>query len=172
MRSASRLLAFLTLALVILVACGPLEPATPAPPATPPAEVPAELRETEMAITEGVNDQRREQGLNPLEHRDDLAAVARSYSERMLEEGFFGHVDPEGEDVSDRVLDAGISFLAVGENLYLGEGPIDHVEASVSGWMQSPGHRQNILREQFSQTGVGMAREGNQVRVTQVFLGP
>jgi uncharacterized protein YkwD len=163
-----------------LTACAPDEPAT-TPAATPagtpsgtPA-APAEAVETERAITEAVNDQRREHGLEPLEHRDDLAEVARRFSQQMIDEQFFDHVDPAGESVADRVRDAGITFRVVGENLYGAEGPVgmvDHVERSVSGWMDSPGHRENILREAFTQTGVGMASDGTTVRVTQVFLTP
>jgi uncharacterized protein YkwD len=122
-----------------------------------------------------INDQRREHGLEPLEHRDDLAAVAREFSAQMIDEEFFDHVDPAGESVADRVRAADIGFTVVGENLYGAEAPagmLDHVERSVSGWMDSPGHRENILRDVFTQTGVGMAREGDVVRVTQVFLTP
>lgn len=152
-------------------------PATATPGGSPAttADVTAETREIEMAITEAVNAQRREHGLGPLEHRDDLAAVARSYSAEMVEQDFFDHVDPSGQSVSDRVREAGITYTAVGENLYGASGPVgmvDHVERSVSGWMDSPGHRENILREVFTQTGVGMSSDGDTVRITQVFLTP
>lgn len=169
----------------LLAACtggdGTLSPASPTVPGsptlprspTPTADAPSEIRKLELAIAQAVNERRQEHGLDPLTSREDLAAVARDYSERMLEEDFFDHVGPQGGNVADRVRDAGITFTAVGENLYLGEGPIDHVEAAVSGWMGSPDHRENILREVFTHTGVGMAREGNDVRVTQIFLtGP
>lgn len=139
---------------------------SPSPAITP------EVREAELAIAEAVNDERRKEGLEPLETRADLTMVARQYSERMLEEDFFDHVGPEGNDVADRLRDAGIQFRAVGENIYMGRGPVDHVETAVSGWMRSPGHRENILRDVFSQTGVGMARRGDTVYVTQVFLTP
>jgi uncharacterized protein YkwD len=65
-----------------------------------------------------------------------------------------------------------ITFTGVGENLYLGLGPIDHVERAVEGWMESPGHREVMLSEIFTQTGVGMARRGEDVRVTQIFVRP
>jgi uncharacterized protein YkwD len=152
-------------------------PAAAAPQLTPPgtAEVPADIRETETAITAAINDQRREHGLEPLEHQDDLAVVARDFSAQMIEQDFFDHIDPAGESVADRVRAAGITFTVVGENLYGASGPVgmvDHVERSVSGWMESPGHRENILREEFTQTGVGMAWIDDTVRITQVFLRP
>jgi uncharacterized protein YkwD len=179
MRNLNALCLALALALS-LAACAPGDAET-TPAATPqwtPAETPAaapEVRRTEMAITEAINDQRQEHGLEPLEHRDDLAEIARQFSQQMVDEQFFDHVDPAGESVADRVRDTGITFTAVGENLYGAEGPVgmvDHVERSVSGWMDSPGHRENILREVFTQTGVGMASDGTTVRVTQVFLTP
>lgn len=131
-----------------------------------------EIRELEQSIAEGINEERQDEGLATLEWRDDLARVARDYSRRMLEEGFFDHVSPEGESIADRVRDGGINFTAVGENLYQGDGPVDHVSTAVSGWMDSPGHRENILREVFTQTGVGLAREGDRVIATQIFLTP
>ncbi len=158
--------------LLAVAACAAVDTTPPPSTPSPATELPAGLRETELEIADAVNERRRQHGLAPLESRDDLGAVARDYSQRMLEEGFFDHVAPDGSTVADRVLDAGIIFTAVGENLYLGDGPIDHVEVSVTGWMESPGHRENILREAFTQTGVGMARDGNDVRITQIFLTP
>lgn len=167
-----------------LLSCqaGESEPSQPGGPASPaggtasPVALPTgateEIREQELAIAEGVNDERQAQGLATLEWRGDLARVAREYSRRMLDEGFFDHVSPEGESIADRVRDAGITFTAVGENLYQGDGPLDHVSTAVDGWMDSPGHRENILREVFTQTGVGLARQGDRVIATQIFLTP
>lgn len=182
MLATCRLLTLVLLAGMLVGACTERGSPDGSPPfATPAATMPAgeatadatpEVREAELTIAQSVNDERREQGLEPLETRADLALVARQYSQRMLEEGFFDHVDPQGNDVADRVREAGILFTAVGENIYKGQGPVDHTETAVDGWMRSPGHRENILREVFTQTGVGMARRGNTVYVTQVFLTP
>jgi uncharacterized protein YkwD len=147
-------------------------PDTASPAATEAADVPDEIREMEQQITERVNDERRAEGLDPLEHRDDLARVARDYSRLMMEEEFFAHEGPEGGTVADRVREEGITFTAVGENLFTSEGPVDHVDVAVEGWMQSPGHRENILRDMYTHTGVGMVLEGGTAYVTQVFLTP
>lgn len=147
---------------------------TASPPisATPGATVSEPAAQMEADIRQRINDIRQENGLQRLEPREDLAAVARDYSQQMLREDFFAHQAPDGDMVSDRVGGAGISFSAVGENLFKSVGPVDHVQASVEGWMDSSGHRQNILREIFTQTGVGVAFEGDTFYVTQIFLRP
>lgn len=134
----------------------------------------AELADVESRIMDGVNVERQKNGLTPLAGNDVLHDVARTYSRRMADESFFSHDSPSGDSVQDRVEARGLRFRAVGENLFQAV----HVPAgdlarvAVEGWMNSPGHRGNILGTAYEQTGVGVWQVGNTTYVTQVFFTP
>ncbi|MUL39254.1 CAP domain-containing protein [Gloeocapsopsis dulcis] len=134
-----------------------------------PAQTP-NIAEMEAAIHQQINEIRLENNLQPLENNERLAQVARQYSQRMAQENFFSHTGPDGDTPAQRVRDGGIIYLMVGENLFRGTNISDPVSAAVQGWMDSPGHRKNILRSVFAETGVGVWREGNQYYITQMFL--
>lgn len=131
-----------------------------------------ETRRMEQRIVEGVNEQRREEGLQPLEAVPQLNEIARGYSRRMAKEDFYGHVAPDGQTLQDRFQQAGVRFSYVGENIYKSWRMNNPAESAVQGWMKSPGHRENILRPQFTQSGVGVWKEGETVYATQVFRRP
>ena len=118
-----------------------------------PADGPADERAGELASL--VNAHRLARGCEPLRWSPDLAAVAASHSVAMRDEGFFGHVDPEGRDASVRVRGAGItSWRLVAENLAL----TPRAPAEVLGmWLDSPGHRGNIENCALRDHGVGRA---------------
>jgi uncharacterized protein YkwD len=119
-----------------------------------------------------INQIRKSQGLEALEPDAQLDAIARSYSRRMALEGFMGHQDPGGENVVDRLREAGVPFEHVGENIFRVENATSlrkAAQVTVDGWMDSPGHRENILRG-FSRTGMGAWRRGDDIFVTQIFL--
>lgn len=124
----------------------------------------------EEGVRQRINEKRREHGLSPLQGSDEVAQVAREHSRRMAEEKFFGHVDPAGRAFFDRLRGAGIDYRAAAENIFSSTNVPDPVESAVKGWMGSPGHRANILRPEFNQTGVGIWREGDTFYFTQVFL--
>lgn len=135
-----------------------------------------QVRAYEMAIHERVNEVRREHDVAPLSFDEEIAAVARAYSRDMAERDYFSHESPEGEGPGDRME----AFLPehcrrIGENLAkVGRRPGDDreavVERVVSGWMNSPGHRRNVLRESFDEQGIGVATtEDDHVLVTQNF---
>jgi len=134
-----------------------------------PAQTP-NIAEMEAAIRQQINEIRLENNLQPLENNERLAQVARQYSQRMAQENFFSHTGPDGDTPAQRVRDGGIMYLMVGENLFRSSNISDPVPAAVQGWMESPGHRENILRSVFAETGVGVWREGNQYYITQMFL--
>jgi len=116
----------------------------------------------EAAIVLDANAAREQHGKPSLQQDAQLQALARAYSEQMAEQGFFGHVTPDGQTLADRFERFGISYRVIGENLARFEGefvsiPIDEV---VAGWLNSPGHRANLLDEAnhgFTHTGVGIA---------------
>jgi len=118
-----------------------------------------------------VNRVRKANNLVPLEFSGELLEVARDYSRRMAEENFFSHNDPEGRTVRERVGHANIRWRMVGENLAYSNGYINPVAASMSGWMESPGHRRNILDPDWRQTAIGAWISANgTVYFTEIFI--
>jgi uncharacterized protein YkwD len=118
-----------------------------------------------------VNRVRKAYNLAPLELSGELLEVARDYSRRMAEENFFSHNDPEGRTVRERVGGANIRWRMVGENLAYSNGYINPVAASMSGWMDSPGHRRNILDPDWRQTAIGAwISDNGTVYFTEIFL--
>ncbi|MDX1501575.1 MAG: CAP domain-containing protein [Thermoanaerobaculia bacterium] len=90
----------------------------------------------------------------PLERDGCLERVAQAYAERMLAEGFFGHLSPEGRNALHRVRSSGCAALRVGENL--ASGPLDAVDV-VASWLESPRHRQVLLDRGYRTVGFGLA---------------
>lgn len=126
----------------------------------------------ESRITDQINQIRAEKHLNRLETSPDIARVARKYARRMVIEDFFSHYGPAGDSVADRVKEAGLDYRMVGENIFGSYNMDDPAGAAVKKWMQSPGHRKNILTPEFTQTGVGIWKEGDRYRFVQVFMKP
>lgn len=104
---------------------------------------------------------------NPLAWSDILAAVARRHAEEMYLEGYVSHVSPTTGSVADRVRAAGVNLFAVGENLALASNSL----AVHDGFMESPGHRENILRPEFDRVGIASIRGPLGLMVVQVFGG-
>jgi uncharacterized protein YkwD len=130
-----------------------------------------EIELLELQCLDEVNRQRQAYGLRSLEFSRELLDVAREYSRWMAEENFFSHVDPRGRTVRQRVNDAGIKWRALGENLAYSNGYTNPVAASLRGWMDSTGHRRNILDRAFQKSAVGVwiADDGT-VYFTEIFL--
>jgi len=130
-----------------------------------------EIESLEQQCFDEVNRVRLARRLAPLNFYDDLLAVARGYSRRMAEQHFFSHKDPDGRTVRERVEEADIKWRIVGENLAYSNGYLNPVAASVSGWMESPGHRRNILDPDYNLTAIGawIAPDGT-VYFTEIFI--
>lgn len=136
----------------------------------------ADLRQRALEL---VNESRAEQGLAPLETDRALQAAAQRHAEDMLGKGYFSHTSPEGTSVLDRFRAAGGSdSLMVAENIgrcgHCGR-PVTEmqIEDMHGGWMESPGHRQNILREGLSRFGFGFAVDKvGGLYAVQTFAGP
>lgn len=146
-------------------------PREPDPAGKPPEVEPQSeaIAKMEARVLSRVNDIREENGLVRLEPLPALSRIARNYSRRMSEEDFVGHTDPQGKGLDDRLLDAGMSFRTIAENIAQSTNMPDPAEAAVEGWMESEGHRRNILNEEFIQTGVGIWRDGETYFFTQIF---
>lgn len=148
-------------------------------PATPEnesrARVPShrirEIESLEQQCLDEVNRLRRRSGLSRLTFYEDLLPLARDYSRRMAEQNFFSHNDPDGLTVRERVEGADIKWRMVGENLAYSNGYVNPVAASIHGWMDSPGHRRNILDPEFSLTAIGVwIKPDGTVYFTEIFL--
>ncbi|MFF5966299.1 CAP domain-containing protein [Streptomyces collinus] len=99
-----------------------------------------------------VNEERAKVGCSPVAANSALTGLAQNYSEDMAARGFFDHTDPDGRTPWDRAEKAGISNLG-GENIARGQAG---AAAVMDAWMNSPGHRANILNCDFKTLGVGV----------------
>lgn len=139
------------------------------PQAIPKVTDPAKLRvesglEQQMLVL--VNQVRAQAGAPPLVMDDNLQKVARAHSRDMWLRGYFGHVDPDGNDPFARMRAAGITFETAGENIALAP----TLSIAQFGLMNSPPHRANILDPHFGRVGIGIVSAGaSGLMVTQDF---
>lgn len=112
--------------------------------------------QAEMEMFDLVNRERTKVGLKPVKFNNTLRDVGRLHCEDMFKRSYFSHYTPEGKSPFDRMDEAGIDYLAAGENLaYAPSVAIAH-----QGLMNSKGHRENILRKEFGTLGVGVIDGG------------
>lgn len=130
------------------------------------------ITQMEKRVHDLINQQRQKHKLKPLKFDTKLSRVAREYSRRMSREKFFSHYDSKGKSAADRVRAAGQSYHAVGENLFMSSNVPNPINAAVQGWMKSKGHRENILTQAYTHSGVGIWKNGNTYHFTQIFLRP
>ncbi|CAG7609229.1 CAP domain-containing protein [Actinacidiphila bryophytorum] len=124
-------------------------PATRAPAPSPSSD---KLTATRAAILSLVNKERATAGCKPLTASSSLDGLAQAFSDDMAARGFFDHTDPDGHTPWDRAKARGISNLG-GENIARGQAD---AEAVMTAWMNSPGHRANILNCDYTTLGVGI----------------
>ncbi|MDQ2049898.1 CAP domain-containing protein [Natronolimnohabitans sp. A-GB9] len=149
----------------------------------------------ERYVHQAVNEERTDRGLEALEFDDDLQEIARAHSEDMAERGYFAHVDPDGNTFEDRYAAHGYecraytgdgSYYTGGENLamtYVNQ-PVqtdtgavveytderELADGIVDQWMNSDGHRENLLAEHWNNEGIGIhVTEDDEVYATQNF---
>jgi uncharacterized protein YkwD len=108
-----------------------------------------------------VNEQRAARGIASLRENARLTSASARYSQRMVAEAFFAHESPDGATLVERLtsvgyLDGGDGW-AVGENIGWGQGPLSTPRAMVDAWMNSAGHRRNILSADYGEIGLGLA---------------
>ncbi len=134
---------------------------------------PAGLDRLREAIAEGGARVRRERGLPRLTRDPRLDAACTQHARELARRGLLDHRSEDGSTVGDRLAAVGFRYRLVAENLALIEGAIDPVEEAVQGWMDSPGHRENMLDATARLTGVGVAQdERGRLFVVQVFVAP
>ncbi|MER5985453.1 sigma-70 family RNA polymerase sigma factor [Streptomyces sp. NPDC001787] len=132
-------------------------PATPAPPAPPSVS---------QQVTDLVNAERAKQGCGPVRGNGLMSTAAQRHSADMASRDYFAHTSPDGTDPGDRLTAAGYRWSTYGENIAKGQRTPADV---MSSWMNSPGHRANILNCSFKEIGVGMRSTGSGPVWTQNF---
>lgn len=121
---------------------------------------------SERIMIDLVNQERVKMNVSEVVLDENLRSVARGHSADMLNRGYFSHYSPEGKSVADRILEAGIDFLVVGENLAFAP----NVQSAHKGLMNSEGHRANILSTDYHKIGIGVIDGGVYGKMfTQVF---
>ena len=114
-----------------------------------------------------VNQERATAGLPALQLDNDAVRAAKAHAEDMIGRSYFSHSTPEGWSPSDRVtMTGGTGFSGVGENIAFGQ---QTPAAVMTAWMNSSGHRANILNTSYTHIGIGVADSQGPYWV-QVFL--
>ncbi len=145
----------------------PEKPGTPETPEQPddPGSVPGVLA-YEQEVVRLVNAERASYGLPALSIRAGLCQYARVKSQDMHDSGYFSHTSPNYGSPFDMMKSFGITYSHAGENIAMG---YSTPEAVVSAWMNSEGHRANILSASYTELGVGYVADGGYW--TQWFVG-
>lgn len=120
----------------------------------------------EAEVVRLVNDIRQQNGLKPLKENWELSRVARYKSQDMLDHRYFSHTSPTYGTPFQMIKSFGLSYRTAGENIAKGYAT---PQAVVNGWMNSSGHRANILNASYTQIGVGYVSQGHYW--TQMFIG-
>ena len=173
------------------------EDITPVIPALNPTEQKIDITELEKRIHNLINEKRNNNGISSLGFDDNLALIARDHSTDMSINNYFEHDNKKGEDPTMRGQNAGYTCRkdygsyytnGIAENIfqnnlydstsYVNGIPVSHdwnsleeiAQSTVNGWMNSPGHRQNILDAQYNKEGIGVAiSSDDKVLITEDF---
>jgi uncharacterized protein YkwD len=112
----------------------------------------------ESSIACLINEQRAAYGVGHVQPNADLRDAALSHSNEMVSEGYFEHTSPAGVTFVERIQATGytrrVRSWVVGENLVWGTGPLSTPQSLVTSWMNSPPHRENLLRARFNEIGI------------------
>ncbi|MEU9187234.1 CAP domain-containing protein [Streptomyces sp. NPDC048484] len=119
---------------------------------------PAGLARTTAEVVALTNAERAAAGLPPLAEDAPLTRAAQAHSADMVARAFYSHTSPDGSEPWHRAAAAGSTRRTIGENIACGQRSPAEV---VRGWMDSPGHRANILKPAFTHIGVGFAGGGS-----------
>lgn len=125
-----------------------------------------DVKKLESEVVRLVNVERAKHGLAPLTQNWELSRVARYKSQDMKNKGYFSHYSPTYGSPFDMMKKFGFKFYSAGENIAMGQRTPQEV---MTAWMNSPGHRANILKADFKEIGVGLARDGS-MYWTQMFM--
>jgi hypothetical protein len=141
----------------------------------PPLQIQKENPEaflTQSGVIFWTNVQRQKNGFPPLKENEKLNNSAEAKTKDMFENQYFAHYSPTGLGVKDLAENVGYEFIALGENLALGDFQND--ETLLEAWMDSPGHRENILSSRYQEIGVAVEKgifEGRQTWIAVQHFG-
>lgn len=122
-----------------------------------------------QAVLSLVNEERSKQGLNPLKLSSKLTSIATLKSRDMADKNYFSHESPTYGSPFDMLHQYGIQYRFAGENIAAGQRTPEEV---MQAWMNSSGHRANILNKNFTEIGIGYYQGGSyKVYWTQMFIG-
>lgn len=152
------------------------QPATSTKPNTKPAQPTQNSGQTSTISEEAsevirlVNVERSKNGLAPLKANAELSKVATVKAQDMIDKNYFDHTSPTYGSPFDMMKKFGINYTAAGENIAYGQKTPAEV---MNGWMNSSGHRANILNSNFTEIGVGVAKDKNGTPYwVQMFITP
>lgn len=145
-------------------------PTTPDVPSTPDipdsSEDEADIHPYVLKVVELVNKERKRAGLNPVTLNTDATTAAQVRAEESSVS--FSHTRPDGTSFATALKDAGVSYRSCGENIAWGQKTPEQV---MEGWMNSAGHRANILNASYTEIGVGFYQNASGVNYwSQLFI--
>ncbi|MGL4772440.1 MAG: CAP domain-containing protein, partial [Clostridium sp.] len=124
----------------------------------------------EQEIFHLVNAERRNAGVPELSYSKTMEKYARIKSKDMGDRGYFDHRNPEGELITEMMKRDGVSYKAWAENIgYASSSARGMAMQFMNMWMDSEGHRKNILSTEYTSLGVGISDHGGKVYATQEF---
>lgn len=151
----------------------PIKPSYPTQDSRPNSTIPNNKPDTpitdysvEMEILGLVNMERQKAGLAPFLHSEELSKVARAKSQDMAKNNYFSHNSPTYGDPFTMIRNFGIQYRTAGENIAKG---YSSAQSVMNGWMNSSGHRANILNPAFGKIGIGYANIDGISYWTQIF---
>jgi uncharacterized protein YkwD len=151
-----------------------------------PIPIDPQTQEIEQIIFEMTNTERQNNGIKSLTFDTNLASIARKHSQDMVDNNYFDHINLGGDGPDERAIKSGYSTtkgyrLGLGENIgkmptgnvigvgYVSNTPESIAQAQMKRWMESTGHRRNILDDSYDKIGVGVAYDGHYYVTTQDF---
>ena len=151
----------------------PLTPSCPnvpsKPESTPEQKPSTDFSSYQQQVLDLVNAERTKRGISALTLDSNLSNVATKKSQDMVNKNYFDHTSPTYGSPFDMMKQFGISYRTAGENIAKGQKTPQEV---VTAWMNSEGHRKNILNPNFTNLGVGIAKDSKGTTYwTQMFIG-
>ena len=126
------------------------------------------MNNDEKEVFDLINKQRTQNGLSPLKENSELQRVARIKAQDMVNNNYFSHTSPTYGSPFNMMKSFKISYNTAGENI----AGNSNNSSAVTAWMNSPGHRANILNSSFNQTGIGVITGSKYGKIyVQMFIG-
>jgi uncharacterized YkwD family protein len=139
-------------------AAAPTTKSAPAGNTATAAPASANIGAYEQQVVDLVNKERTATGLSALKVNTKLAGMAEKKAEDLRDNNYFDHQSPTYGSPFDMMRQFGISYTSAGENIAKGQRTPDEV---MNGWMNSPGHRANIMNTDYTEIGVGYVTDGS-----------